>query len=95
MSATGDLLDSKDAKIAELMRQLAEAQAQARIWEDRCHEEEKNATQHYTDLLLAQAEIECMRPVVGAAVGLYKSNSGISSMKFFQAVRDYEAKEKP
>lgn len=42
-----------------------------------------------------QAEIARMRPVVEAAVGLYKSNSGISSMKFFQAVRDYEAKEKP
>lgn len=78
-------------------RQLAEAQAQARIWEDRCHEEEKNATQHYTDLLLAQAEIERMRPVVEAAQKFDQDgNCSTHQHKvLMKAVRDYEAKEKP
>jgi predicted ATP-binding protein involved in virulence len=84
-----------DYCIHTVERQLAKAQAEiVRLGNQR---KELDLILQYHDTIYkeAQATIERMRPVVEAAVGLYKSNSGISSMKFFQAVREYEAKEKP
>lgn len=81
MSATGDLLDSKNAKIADLERQLAEAQAelkQLRYFHDKAQALIDNQ----------MWEIDRMRPVVEAA--LTKDFSAVIA-----AVSDYEAKEKP
>ena len=84
-----------DARIADLEKQLAEKDARLKqIWamfKTSSTDEENRLRKQLAE---KDKEIERMRPVIDSALGLYRSNSGISSMKFFRSVQEYEQSTK-
>jgi hypothetical protein len=57
----GDSVAEVQNAIASLSAQLASVGKEKRIWEQRCHEEERNATTFYQDLAAAKIQLEAVR----------------------------------